>query len=383
MDKKVFYAGIKLEHPIIAASAGTTRGVEQAVKCEDNGYSAVVLKSVQEEALMRYNPFPRFAVLRSGIKGYESTTFYSYEQAYQGDLEDYAETVQRTKQRVSIPVIASINCINPESWAEYALVCEQAGADAIEIVPSCPTGLLIRDPSNDIHSITLAALQACKQKVKIPIVPKMSGQLSNPLYTAYCLDQAGADGLTIMNRSTGIEIDIDAQKPILFGGLAGHGGSWAIYTILRWVIVIYPRVQAPISATGGVMTGGDVIKCLLAGANTVQIATVVYLKGYAWVQKMLAEINAYMECKGIESLADIIGVASKNMLSMEQYDRETRYFAYCERDICVACGQCENVCIYDAITLMDKKPVIGREKCDGCGLCASVCRVGAIKLQRR
>lgn len=383
MDKSVSYAGIRIAHPIIAASAGTTRDAEQAVKCEDNGYSAVVLKSVQEEVLMRYNPFPRFAVLRSGIKGYESTTFYSYEQAYYGDIDNYAETVRRSKERVSIPVIASINCINPESWGQYASVCEQAGADAIEIVPTCPTGLLIRDPSHDIHSITLTALQTCKEKVKIPVIPKMSQQTANPLYTAICLDEAGANGLTMMNRSTGVEIDIETQKPILFGGLAGHGGSWALCSILRWVILTYPRVKIPISATGGVMTGNDVIKCLLAGAHTVQVATVLYLKGYGWVQRMLAEIDAYMERKSIQRLADIIGVASKNMLRMEQYDRETRYFAYCERELCVACGLCENVCIYDALKLVDKKPVIDREKCDGCGLCRSICRPGAIHLAVR
>ena len=380
MDKSVSYAGIKLAHPIIAASAGTTRDAEQAAKCEDSGYSAVVLKSVQEEVLMRYNPFPRFAVLRSGIKGYESTTFYCSEQAYYGDLDNYAETVRRSKERVSIPVIASINCIKPESWAHYASVCEQAGADAVEIVPSCPFGLLIRNPSNDNHSIALAAVSACKQKVKIPVIPKMTGQVANPLYTALCLDEAGADGLVMINRSTGIEIDIETQKPILHGGLAGHGGSWALNSVLHWIVVTYPHVKAPISATGGIMTGGDTIKCLLAGANTVEIATVVYLKGYDWVQTMLAEIDEYMERKGIETLVDIVGVAGKNMLSMEQYDRKTRYFASCERETCNACGRCENVCIYDAIRLVDKKPVIDRERCDGCGLCKSICRAGAIKL---
>lgn len=380
MDKSVSYAGIKLAHPIIAASAGTTRDAEQAVKCEDSGYSAMVLKSVQEEVIMRYNPFPRFAVLRSGLKGYQSTTFYSYEQAYYGDIDNYAETVRRSKERVSIPVIASINCIHPETWPQYAVACEQAGADALEIVPSCPTGLLIRDPSNDNHSIALAALSACKKAVKIPVIPKMSGQIANPMYTAVCLDAEGADGLTMINRSTGIEIDIETQRPILFGGLSGHGGSWALNAVLRWIIVTYPQIKAPISATGGIMTGSDTIKCLLVGANTVQIATAMYLKGYGHVQTMLAEINDYMERKGIHALSDIIGVAGKNMLTMEQYDRRTRYFASCDRDTCTACGRCEPVCIYDAIQFTDKKPTMDRDKCDGCALCASVCPAGAITL---
>jgi dihydroorotate dehydrogenase (fumarate) len=380
MNKRTSYAGIELAHPIIAASAGTTRDSDQAVKCEDSGYSAVILKSVQEEVLMRYNPFPRFAILRSGVKGYESTTFYCSEQAYYGDIDDYAETVRQSKERVSIPVIASINCLKPESWPQYASVCEQAGADAVEIVPSCPFGLLIRDPSNDNHTIAVAALKACKQAVSIPVIPKMTGQVANPLYTAVCLDEAGADGLTMINRSTGIEIDIETQRPILHGGLAGHGGGWALNSVLRWIIVTYPQVRTPINATGGIMTGGDVIKCLLAGARAAEIATVLYLKGYDHVQTMLAEIDAYMERKGIQTLTDIVGVAAKNMRTMDQYDRKTRYFASCDRETCTACGRCEKVCIYDAIQFVDKKPIMDRDKCDGCGLCASICRVDAIQL---
>lgn len=383
MNMQVQYGGLTLKHPVLAASAGTTRDAEQAVRCEDAGYSGVVLKSVQEEVLMRYNPFPRFKVIRSGIPGYESTTFYSYEQAYYGNLEQYADTVRRSKERVSIPVIASINCLQPESWPEYAVACEQAGADALEIVPSCPSGKLIRDPSNDIRSIVLAALEACKKAVSIPVIPKMTGQVDNVLALAVQLSKNGADGLTMINRSTGIDIDIDAQRPILFGGYAGHGGSWALQTTLRWIIAAYPEVTAPISATGGVMTGEDAIKCLLAGANTVQVCAAMYLKGYGWVQTMLKQIEAYMERNGIETLSSIIGEASRNMLTMNQYDRVTRYTAQCDRDKCTKCGRCFPVCIYDAIQNENGKCRIDSAKCDGCGLCVSVCPFKAISISAK
>ena len=383
MNMKVWYAGLELAHPVLAASAGTTRDAAQAVKCEDAGYSGVVLKSVQEETLMRYNPFPRFKVIRSGVPGYESTTFYSYEQAYYGDLDQYAETVRRSKERVKIPVIASINCIRPESWAEYAIACEQAGADAIEIVPSCPSGKLMRDPSHDICAIALGALKACKQAVRIPVIPKMTGQVANVLDMAVQLAEAGADGLTMINRATGIDIDIEAQRPILHGGFAGHGGSWALQTTLRWIIAAWPQIQAPISATGGVMTGEDAVKCLLAGASSVQVCGVMYLKGYDWVRTMLARIEAYMQRMGVENLADIIGAASRNMLTMEQYDRVTRYAARCDRALCVKCGRCAPVCIYDAIGFEDGRCLIDPEKCDGCGLCVSVCRSGAISIGKK
>lgn len=380
MNMKVQYAGLELAHPIIAASAGTTMDYREAVKCEDAGYSAVVLKSVQEEVLMRYNPFPRFKVLRSGMPGYESCTFYSYEQAYYGGIDEYAETVRKSKERTSIPIIASINCIKPETWAKYAVACEQAGADAIEIVPSCPSGLLIRDPSNDGHTIAVNALRDCKAAVKIPVIPKMSGQVANVIYTAVALDRAGADGLTMINRATGIEIDIDRMRPILHGGFAGHGGSWALNSVLRWIIATAPNVRAVISATGGIMTGEDVVKCLLAGAQTAQIAAAIYLKGYEYVQVMLAQIEQYMERHALENLSDIVGVAGKNMLTIEQYDRVTRYVSECDELKCTGCRRCEKVCIYDAISLKTGKCEIDPEKCDGCGLCPSVCRFGAIQI---
>ncbi len=382
-DMKVKYAGIELEHPILAASTGATRDWQQAVKCEESGYSGVVLKSVQEEEIMRYNPFPRFKVIRSGIPGFSSTTFYSYEQAYHGDMDDYYETVYQAKRRCSIPIIASINCIKPETWGEYAVACEQAGADAIEIVPSCPSGLLVRDPSNDNHSISIAALKLCKEKVKIPVIPKMTAQVANPLRTALCLDEAGADGLTMINRTTGIDIDVNEMAPVLHRGVAGHGGSWALNAVLRWIIVTYPKIKGTISATGGATNGEEVIKCLLAGANSVQVGAVMYLKGYDYVRTMVAQVEEYMERMGIEHLSDIIGKASERMLAMEEYDRSTRYFASADLSKCKKCAQCKPVCIYDAINYTDQGPVIDPEKCDGCGLCSSVCQHGVIQMNKK
>lgn len=380
-NMKVNYAGIQLAHPIIAASAGTTRDAAEAVKCQEAGYSAVVLKSVQEEVLMRYNPFPRFEVIKRGIPGFSSTTFYCYEQAYYGDLDNYAETVYQSKKQIDIPLIASINCIQPESWPAYAAACEQAGADAIEIVPSCPSGLLMRDPKNDNHSIAVAALKACKEKVKVPVIPKMTPQVANPVNTALSLAESGADGLTMINRQTGIDIDIETMAPILHGGYAGHGGAWALNSTLRWIIATSPHVDVPISATGGICDGGDVIKCLLVGAETAQVAAVVYLKGYDYVQVMLKQIEEYMQRKGIDKLADIIGVGAKNMKAMEAYDRVTRYFASCNFDKCIQCKLCAPVCIYDAIDYdADKGPNINIDRCDGCGLCHSVCPKDAIQM---
>lgn len=381
MDMKVNYGGLVLEHPIMASSTGATRDWQQAVKCEKAGFSAVVLKSVQEEELMRYNPFPRFQILRNGVPGFQSTTFYSYEQAYHGGIEDYCETIRQCKAHCSIPIIASIECVTLDGWISYAVECEKAGADALEIAPSCPSGLLIRDSSHDINHISKEIAVEIKKRLHIPVVLKMTSQVASPLATALMLaNETEIDGLTLNNRNTGIDIDIDTMAPILHGGFAGHGGPWGINQVMRWIIEIYPQIQKPMSGTSGVTCGKDVIKYLLSGASTVQCGAIIYMKGYDIVRPMLEEIEAYMKKHNIEHLADIIGVAAKNRKDMNEFDRVTRYYAQSDLEKCKRCRQCEPVCIYDAINYTEKGPVINKDLCDGCGLCSSICQFGAIQM---
>ncbi len=367
----VEYCGLKLKNPVVAASAGTTRDAEHARRCEESGYSAVVLKSVQEEEMMRYNPFPRFAVVHSGVPGYSSDTFYSYEQAFMGDIDKYCEEVVKCKEQTTIPIIASINCLNAETWPEYAIAVERAGADALELVPSCPTGSVVRDKS-DIHNLALNAVKSVKAVVKIPVALKMNLQLSNPLYTALCLQDAGADSLVMFNRPTGIEMDIETMAPILHKGFAGHGGPWARLQNMRWMVEAFPQLKVPISATSGAVTWQDVVKYMLAGATNVQVCAVMYLKGFDSVREMLAGMSEYLERKGIASIAEIIGKGAEAYLPLPKIDRSKRYFAQVDKSKCIACGSCKHVCIYDALAY-DRGPTIDPDLCDGCGLCASVC----------
>ena len=122
----VDFAGLSLEHPVVAASAGPTKDAEHCFRAQEAGFSAVILKSVQEEEINRYNPLPRFALVKSGVPGYSAASFFCYEQAFEGDIHDYAEVIRRTRERVSIPVIGSINCTRRESWARYAEIVENA-----------------------------------------------------------------------------------------------------------------------------------------------------------------------------------------------------------------------------------------------------------------
>lgn len=364
------YAGLQLKNPVVAASAGTTKDADHAKRAEDAGCSAVVLKSVQEEMVNRFNPFPRFAVIHNGIPGYSSTTFYSYEQAYGNGIEEYAETVRETKKALSIPVVASLNCVKPESWREYATIVEQAGADAIEVVPSCPVGLFLRD-ALDFNAAAVVALNEARAGTSLPVVVKLTIQLGNPLATALEMEKLGAAGLTMFNRSTGLQIDLDEMKPILHGGVAGHGGPWVTQMNMRWIAEASKHLTIPVSATGGVSSWEDVARYLLTGAHNVQIGSAIYVKGYDIVDKILGDFATYLAEKKTDA-ASIVGKAAERLLPLKDVDRSKRFVAKVDQDVCVKCGRCRDICIYDAIVYGDK-PAIDPKKCDGCGLCPDIC----------
>jgi dihydroorotate dehydrogenase (fumarate) len=369
---QVDFAGMKLKNPIIAASAGTTKDEEHAARAEEAGCSAVILKSIQEELVNRYNPFPRFAVLRNGISGYNSTSFMSYEQAFEGDIDKYAEEIHKTKQRISIPVIASLNCANSDTWAKYAVITEQAGADAIELVPSCPVGAFVRD-AEEFYPIASNVARSVKKVVKIPIGIKLTQQMSNPIVCSIKLEKDGADWLTMFNRTPGLQIDIDTMSPIMHKGICGHGGPWVVQSVMRWIAQTYPHVNIPISATGGVTRWEDVIRYLLSGAGNVQIASLIYMKGYHVIKEIITSLEEYLEKQNAGTIEQLIGRAAKELIPIHEADRSSRYYAGIDKDKCISCKKCKEICIYDAIKYNDEKPEIDAESCDGCGLCEQIC----------
>ena len=369
---EINFAGIKLKNPLIAASAGTTKDAVNCRKAQDAGYAAVILKSIQEETINRYNPFPRMTIIRNGIAGYQSATFMSYEQAFEGDIEAYCQEIKRTKDRLTIPVIASLNCANQETWAEYAVKCEEAGADGLEIVPSCPVGAFVRD-AVEFQPVACQALKSVKEVVKIPAGLKMTQQMSNPVICALELEKEGADWLTMFNRSSGFQIDIDTMEPIMHKGFCGYGGPWVTQSVMRWIAASFPHIHCPISATGGVTRYEDVVRYLLSGAGSVQIATLIYMKGYDVAGEILEQLYHYLEQHHIGQISDLVGVAARKVLPLSEADRSRRYYAKVDYEKCVHCRRCFPVCIYGAITHDGSSPTIDAQRCDGCGLCAQVC----------
>jgi dihydroorotate dehydrogenase (fumarate) len=338
-DISTKYVGLTLRSPIIAASAGTTKDAERILRAEENGAGAAVMKSLFEVEVSRTSPTPRFKVLHHKLGRHRTFTLYSYEQASEWGPEEHAEEVRRIKEKVSIPLIVSVACITEPAWQRYSRMMEEAGADALELNVSCPHGS-ITFYGGAIERKMLDAVRIVRDSVRIPIVVKLSPQLTSPIAMVGELERIGVNGVTLFNRMTGIEIDVETEQPIMHRSYAGHGGPWAIQYPLRWISEISPQVNMDISASGGVSSAEDVIKYLLAGATTVQTCTAIVMNGYEVIRELNRGLEAFMERKGYEKLDDFRGKVCSRILDGKNVDRRQKVKARIIRKI----APCESGC---------------------------------------
>lgn len=378
-DLAVQCCGLTLRNPLVAAAAGVTETADRLKRCEDAGCGAAIIKSYFEYEPARHSPTPRFAVIRDRLGRDKSFTLYSFEQANVYGLEEFAGQIAQARQSCEMPIIASLNCNTEERWQEGARLVEQAGAHAIELNVSCPHGTHVMSHADMMAEMT-RALRAVKEAVSIPAIPKLSPQLSQPGAVAHALAEAGADAVTMFNRFTGLDIDLQTQEPILHGGYAGHGGPWSIHYVLRWISDVSPGLPVPILASGGVSDGGDVAKFILAGATLVQTCTAMVMEGYEVIGKLLGGLTDFMEQHGYESLAQFRGLVCDRIKGNDDIDRVKRLTAEIDPLKCLNCGLCGRVCIYRAPVAEGRAHRIPAEACDGCGLCAQLCPAQAIAM---
>lgn len=374
----VIYAGIELRTPLLVAASGLTESVERVKKAEKYGAGGVVVKTLFEERIMCKSPTPRFTVLSHGFAGDRSLTFYSIEQGAQADLDGYCEELIKMKEQTGIAIIGSIGCVNDEEWIRYAKAVEKTGVDAIELNLSCPHSNLVNTKATTITDTIDHVTRLVRKHVTIPIIPKMTPQMNDPVFTAKLMEAAGANACCAFSRFLGLDIDIENQAPIMHGGYAGHGGPWAINYALNWITKMFPAISIPISASGGVTNWRDVVKYLLAGANNVQVCATVYMRGYEVLESLSKGLARYMDEHGYENIAQFRGAVIPKIKGLYEFERRKVRVARIDEDKCTGCGSCEKSCIYFAIEKGKSYRVTSL--CDGCGMCAQVCPVQAIQM---
>jgi dihydroorotate dehydrogenase (fumarate) len=307
-----------------------------------------------------------------------SSVFYSYEQASPFTPERYAEEIVRAKEACTIPIIASIAGVSDDWWAKTAPLMQQAGADALELNTSCPHGACVlseMDLANEMARLT----RMVKGVVTLPVIPKMTGQLGSPHAAAVGLQEAGADGLVMFNRFTGLEVDLEEERPIMHGAYAGHGGPWVLPFVLRWISETSQDLTIPIAASGGITSGDDVAKVLLVGATIAEVCTAIYVEGFEVIARMRDALTRFMERKGYERLEDFRGNIAGHILTAQQVNRERTVRARIDPALCNRCRTCYRVCLYGAVDREENAYAIN-ERCSGCGLCEQLCPQHAIQM---
>jgi dihydroorotate dehydrogenase (fumarate) len=309
MSLRTQFLGMTLQSPVLVASGPASHDVNQVRLAEEQKSGAVVLKTACSDKFehMRSWPRPRYKMLDWDKQiGGRSKHFslYSYEQGYSGTLQDYWDFIRACKGHASIPIIGSIFADAAEDWAEMAKHVEDCGADALELDISSPH----RPGSVAFETTFVAAIKIVVKSVKIPVLVKLTpGQ--EVVQQCLVAQDCGASAVTLCNRIRGIDVDVDSQRPILHGYFAGIGGPWAKYYTLRHVAEAAQQITIPISGTGGVMSGEDVIKYVLLGASTVQVLSVIMVNGWDSIGRINKEIEEYLTRKGLKSLEQIRGKA--------------------------------------------------------------------------
>lgn len=300
---KTRFFGLELNNPIIIASSSLTADSKKIKEFSDNGAGAVVLKSVFEEEII--NEYSEVLTNKTSSHFHEFVDYFDYK-IRDKVLANYGQLIKEAKQVSKIPVVASINCVSAGDWLQFASQVQDAGADAIElnlfILPFDPTR-----NAEDNRRFYLDTVKAVTGRLKIPVTVKISSYFSDLASVCHELDCEKLSGITMFNRFSSPDIDIENEKVVESRTLS----SAEEYLLpLRWVGILSPRLKCSIAASTGIHDAKHVIKMLLAGADAVQMASVFYSKGAKFVPELLDGISSWMQKKGYESIADFKGKLS-------------------------------------------------------------------------
>ena len=306
-DISVEYLGLNLKNPIIVGSSGLTEKTETIRNLEQNGAAAVVLKSLFEEEIILEKQASLSQMGSGGALYPETLDLYQYEDVPRESTAEYLDLIRNVKKQVSIPVLASINCMTAQQWTWFPRELESAGADALElnlfILPSDTDR-----SAEESEKVYFDIIGEVAEKVNIPVSLKISYYFSNLATMIKKLSETKIKGLVLFNRFYSPDIDLDNFE-ITSGSVLSSPGD--ISLSLRWIAIMTERVDCDLAASTGIHDGSAVIKQLLAGANAVQIVSAIYKHGGEKIGEMLHDMELWMAKHGFNSIGDFRGKLSQ------------------------------------------------------------------------
>lgn len=317
-DLTTQYMGLTLKNPIVPSASPLSRHVSTMRQLEDAGAAAITMYSLFEEqidleALARHH-FLEQATFFSA----EATAYFPRAADFNRGPDGYLDLIREAKAAVDIPIIGSLNGVTPGGWTRYAKLIEEAGADALELnVYLIPTRTDLT--ADGVENTYLEILREVKAQVRIPVAMKLSPFFSALPNMALRLDRAGANALVLFNRF--YQPDLDLEELTVTPHLV-LSNSNEMRLPLRWIAILYGRVQASLALTTGVHTAEDAVKAVMAGADIANVCSVLLEKGPGYVAELVKGFADWMEAHEYESVAQMKGALSqRNVAEPAAFER--------------------------------------------------------------
>ncbi len=307
MNLTTTFCGLTLRNPLIASASPLTSSIESIQKLEANGIAAVILHSLFEEEINHEIHKIDYFLQTHSNSSAEASSYLPTEVDFDNlQSEHYIEEIKRIKAAVSIPVIASLNGVSIGGWVKYATKLQEAGADALELnITYVPTSI---DMQGDVvEQMYLDTVTMVRQHITIPLNIKMSQAFSNPANMAKRFVEAGANGITLFDNPTRVDVDLELLTALQRANITT---SASLSETLRWCAILYKKLPCTLCANTGVHTGEDLLKAVMSGADAVALASVLITKGEDEVKNILTEITSWMEEHEYTSIEQMKGSIS-------------------------------------------------------------------------
>ena len=297
LDLRVKIGQLELKNPVITASGTFGFGQEYGQYYDINSLGAMTTKGITLQP-RRGNPTPRIVETPAGIinsVGLENP-----------GIERFIEEEIPHLQALHIPVIVNISGNEIEEYAYLAQKLRDFGIEGLEVNVSCPNvkkgGLNFGTHPQSVYEVT----KAVRENWDKTLIIKLTPNVTNIGEIALAAQEAGADALSLINTLVAMDIDIHRQRPVLGNRVGGLSGPAILPVALRMVYEVAQQVDIPLIGMGGIMSGEDAIKFLLAGASAVSIGTANFINPLSPLN-ILEEIQDYMKNYGVQSVKGIIG----------------------------------------------------------------------------
>lgn len=391
VDLSVDFCGVKFQNPFLLSSSPVSNSAEMVAKAFEAGWSGVAFKTLNSDRVRIVHPSPRMNPYNYGDKrlvGLQNVEQIS-DRPLKDNLLDFLYLKKNYPDKI---IISSIMGFSNEEWSYLAKASEDNGADMLELNFSCPhmtvegAGHKVGQANHLIEKFT----ETVKNAVSIPVLAKMTPNITDMTEPALAAKQGGADAIAAINTVRGIsQVGLDdwTARPNVagIGAISGTSGPAVKPIGLRFIadLAKCEYLGLPLSGQGGIETWIDALEYILLGASTVQVTTGIIHYGYRIVEDLIEGLSDYMVERDIERVDDLVGKALPRLQDTDRFDLESQGTASYDLDRCVGCGQCLIVCNDSAGQALEwdsqtRRPRLIEDKCLSCMVCSFVCPVSGL-----